>query len=385
MVIEALGENGTVIFAWAVLLVFVLALAASALLIPRVILLSYRRRLFDYADARKIHSGNVPRLGGLVFVPCILFAPAVCYALSIFVLGGGSPAFFMTPTLPLSLLALLLLYLEGVSDDLLSLRYKTKFLVQFLSAGLLVASGLWVKNLEGLFGVYELSPWVGMPLSVMLIVLVVNAMNLIDGIDGLASGIVIIGSLFLGCLFFRANAIASTLLAFSTLGALIPFFGYNMFGKAGGRKIFMGDCGSQTIGFLLIAMVLRYSQLPAGGATGFRYPLVVAFSIVMVPCFDVVRVMWGRMRRGQNPFTPDKTHIHHRFLALGLKQHTALVIILTLVLFFVVLGVALSDWVNINLILLIDVALWCLLQGWLSLELKRRGHSGVGRRKVPRP
>lgn len=334
--------------------------------------MSYKKRLFDYADDRKVHKGAVPRLGGVVFTPCILLSIAAFYALSILLLGSESPAFALTYRMTLGIASLLLIYLEGISDDLLHVHYRVKFLVQFLCAILLALSGIWINNFYGLFGLWEVPAWFGMPFSVFLIVFVINAMNLIDGIDGLSSGIGIIALLFLGCLFVQSGSNASSLISFATVGVLITFFCYNVFGKVErGRKIFMGDCGSQTLGFLLALLVIRYSTLEPEKVM-MENPLVASFSLIMIPCFDALRVMIGRMRRGVGPFLPDKTHIHHKLLALGMSQHVALLVILTLVLFFVILNLGLVKVLNVNIILVIDIVLWLLLQEWLTIEIARR-------------
>lgn len=147
-----------------------------------------QKKLFDFADERKVHTGVVPRLGGVAFVPSILISVSLMAGISSLVLPGDANV-FVVPTLQMAfgLCSLILLYFEGIMDDLVGLRYRVKFVIQILCALLIVASGIWLNDFHGLFGLAGLSPWFGVPFSVLLVVFIINAINLIDGIDGLAS------------------------------------------------------------------------------------------------------------------------------------------------------------------------------------------------------
>ena len=357
---------------------FIFSAVFTALIIPKIILISFRKRLFDTVDERKVHTGIVPRLGGVAFTPAIIISLAFAIGLSALHYGLDVVGFDEAsgPRLALCMSALLLLYLEGVTDDLVGVGYKTKFLVQFISAIAVVASGIYFNNLYGLFGVNELTPWVGIPLSVVGIVFIINAINLIDGIDGLASGLSCIALFFFGCMLYYLTEHILSAIAFTAMGSLIPFFGFNVFGSAEkGHKIFMGDCGSQTIGLILGMLAIRFSMYEtAGEMTDPRFPnaLVVAFSVLMIPLLDVFRVFLGRIRRGANPFMPDQTHIHHKFLRLGMSHRTAMGVILMLAAFFGIFNLLLIKQVNINVLLLIDVASWTLMQIWISYLIKKR-------------
>ena len=350
------------------------------MILPKVILISYSKKLFDYSDGRKVHTGMVPRLGGVAFTPAIVISLAMIIGVAAILSGGGTiPAGLEAhPRMGLSLCALLLLYLEGLTDDLVGVGYKAKFAIQAACAAMVVASGVWVDDLYGLFGVYALPPVVGMPLTVVIIVYVINAINLIDGIDGLASGLSIIALFFMGCLFMHSEMHAQAAVAFVTLGTLLPFFYFNVFGRADRRrKIFMGDCGSQTIGLVLGMLAVRLGMSGSGGCgdgAGIPNALVVSFSLIMIPCLDVIRVMAYRIRHGHNPFLPDMNHIHHRFLALGMSHHTAMMVILALASFFALLNLSLTYVVGINIILAIDIILWCAMHLWIGAIIRKRGN-----------
>lgn len=352
---------------------FLVSATLTSLIIPKIILISFRKNLFDTVDERKVHTGAVPRLGGIAFTPAIIITIAMVFGLYAlaggFWSGGASSA--MAPRLTLSLSALLLLYLEGITDDLIGVSYKMKFLVQLLCATAIVLSGIWISDLYGLFGLHAIPAYVGMPLSVLVIVYCINAINLIDGIDGLASGLSSIALFFFGCLFFRMEAYVAAVISFATLGTLLPFFRYNVFGQAERRtKIFMGDCGSQTVGLILGMLAVRFCMDECQGDHRIANALAVSFSLLMVPCLDVVRVMAGRIRRGKNPFLPDRTHIHHKFLSLGMSHRTAMIFILMLATFFALLNLSLLDLLNINIVFVLDVLLWCVLHLWINLIIK---------------
>lgn len=363
------------------LFTFLVSAVLTAFVIPKIILISYKKKLFDFADERKVHKGIVPRLGGVAFTPVITITLALVVGLLTLVSPPRTSMSYVAHCahLALGLSALVILYMEGVTDDLIGVGYKAKFLTQLICAVMIICTGLWLNNLHGLFGVYELSPWVGMPLTAVLLVFIINAVNLIDGIDGLASGLSMIALFFLGCLYGFCGNWTYAVLSFTTLGTLVPFFIYNVFGRAEvGRKIFMGDCGSQTIGLILGLLAVRFCVYDSSiGALAFN-PLVVVFSLLMVPCLDVVRVMFGRIRRHQNPFMPDKTHIHHKFLALGMSHRTAMVTILFVSAFFALLNLGLTSLINVNFILLLDVVLWTLMHIWLSHTIRKRAVCSTG-------
>ena len=344
------------------LVALVVSVTIAMLVLPNILLISHKKKLFDMPDKRKVHHAPVPRLGGLSFFPVMLITMGgLVLIYHLMGLSSGS----MHGEVPYEFLALLvgsmMLFLVGLADDLIGVGYKKKFLVQIVAASLLVASGVWIKSLDGLFGIYQLSPWVGMPFTVLIVVYVTNAINLIDGIDGLASGLCSIACLFYGLTFFMLHQYVYAMLAFATLGVLVPFFYYNVFGNAKhGRKIFMGDTGSLTIGMMLCFLSLKLTMCGLDDNTGNVHPMVLAFSPLLVPCCDVVRVYLHRVRNGKNPFLPDKNHIHHKLLALGIKQRNTMIIIVSVSTIFILLNILLSLYLNVNWIVLGDILIWTL-------------------------
>ena len=352
---------------------FFISLLATAYLIPKILLISIRKHLIDQPNARKVHTCVSSRLGGVAFFPAIFFAIGV--TVSVFSrFDTNVMENFMTASFIMVMCACVLLYLIGIADDVVGVSWRIKFVFQIMAAGLVTLSGTWVNNLYGICGIWEISAWVGVPLTIFLIVFVINAVNLIDGIDGLASGLSCVALLFLGILFLYEGKETSSLLAFTTLGALIPFFYYNVFGIAKKRyKIFMGDTGALVIGLILSILTVKFACLVRTEGVEMAYPfIVVSFSVLLVPGFDVIRVVLHRYRMGQPLFLPDKNHIHHKFLALGCSHRKAMFTILALASLFIILNMALCLYININVLIMLDVVLWTALHVWLTSKIKKK-------------
>jgi UDP-N-acetylmuramyl pentapeptide phosphotransferase/UDP-N-acetylglucosamine-1-phosphate transferase len=354
----------------------------TGFLIPKILLISFRRRLFDVPDERKIHKGVVPRLGGIAFMPSILLSMSLFFGVMELLKHHDMP--YILPDgghciqpLIFGVCAVMILYLIGIADDLIGVRYRAKFIAQTGCAILLVMGGLWVNNLHGVLGIEGINLWLGIPLTLLFVVFVTNAINLIDGIDGLASGLCSAAMLIYGYVFYCMGDYVFSMLAFGTLGVLIPFFAYNVFGNAEHhKKIFMGDTGTLTIGIVISILVLRLVNTTHDDEMLTVMPydwnmLVVVGTPLLIPCFDVVRVYMGRVRRGSNPFLPDKTHIHHKLLAAGMTQRTAMVSLVCASVLLSVAFITLSIWVDVNLLVVMGVALFTVANCWLNARINR--------------
>lgn len=366
--------------------VFVVSAMLSGILIPQILLISFRKRLFDEPDERKIHKGAVPRLGGLAFMPSIVFT--ICFVCGIILLlapfSDSIPFTSLSQllssrntsgmVLPLcfGMCALMTMYLVGIADDLIGVQYRAKFCAQILAALLLACAGLRVDSLDGMFGIYELPPFIAWGLTIFLVVFITNAINLIDGIDGLASGLSGIAMIFYGLFFMASGYWICGMIAFASLGTLVPFFYYNVFGNATkGKKIFMGDTGSLTTGIVLSFLSLRLAGIENEDVFSAEI-LVVAFSPVAIPCLDVIRVFVHRIIRGHSPFLPDRAHIHHKLLALGFPPRPAMISILAASAGFIGLNLLMSPSVPPFFILVIDVAIWVIANYLLTKAIRAR-------------
>ena len=344
-------------------LAFLLCVLCAGIVIPQILLIAFRKQLFDLPDERKIHHCAVPRLGGIAFKPVVFFTIALLLGINM-ALGHSemlSEIGNNVRPLAFAFCSIMVLYLVGMADDLIGIRYRAKFVIQILCGVMLIAGGIYINNLHGILGIHAVPLWLGYPLTILIVVFIINAINLIDGIDGLASGLCSVACLFYGLTFFMLHQHVYAILAFATLGVLVPFFYYNVFGNAEhGRKIFMGDTGSLTVGMMLCFLSLKLTMCGLDDNTGNIHPMVLAFSPLLVPCCDVVRVYLHRVRNGKNPFLPDKNHIHHKLLALGIKQRNAMIVIVSVSTIFILLNILLSFYLNVNWIVLGDILIWTL-------------------------
>lgn len=352
---------------------FLMAVLLGQIIIPRILVISLRKRLFDQPDSRKVHHRPISRLGGVTFFPVILIVMCTIGLLQFYEMEKITSSVISES---LCLVAgLMLLYMIGVCDDLIGVRYRRKFEVQILAAAFLPFAGLSIQNLGGLFGWYEISPLVGVPLTMLLTVFLINAINLIDGIDGLASGLCMVAITLFGVSFAWHGSWMYALLAFASVGVLVPFFFYNVFGNANrGHKIFMGDTGSLTLGFILSVMVVKYVSVMVQESSRLDgAPVVMAFSVLLVPSLDVCRVVLNRFRRRVHPFKPDKSHIHHKFLNMGFTPRRSMILIQLMAVAFIVLTlVLLRIGLLAPVVFMLDILVWTLMNIWFSRIIRRR-------------
>lgn len=355
-------------------LVFVISAFCAGVLIPQILLISFRKQLFDIPDERKIHQGVVPRLGGIAFKPVVFFS--VAFLLGICQLFGYGEfldgILSESRTLAFGFCAIMILYLVGIADDLVGVRYRAKFVIQICCGLMVIGGGLWINDLYGLLYLHEIPDWIGYIVSLFAVVFIINAVNLIDGIDGLASGLCGVAVLFYGVVFLLMHEYIYAMLSFATLGVLVPFFYFNVFGNpVKQKKIFMGDTGSLTIGMMICILSLRMvHRFPSDLLEMQANPFILAYSPLIIPCFDVVRVYLHRVKNGKNPFLPDKNHIHHKMLAIGMRQRTAMITIVFLSVCFTLCNILLSRYMDVTLLLVLDVAVWTTGNLWLTRRIR---------------
>ena len=345
---------------YSVVVPFFLSAVLGWLFIPRVRILSHRKRLFDIPDERKMHNMPIPRLGGITFLPILLIC--VCMVFGIWVMMDMSYDLrgfhLLLVRFILLFVGMMMLFLVGVVDDLIGVSYQAKFMVQIVCAVLFPLSGLWIHDLTGLFWLGEIPAWLGIPLTVFVVVYVTNAINLIDGVDGLAAGICFVALLTLGFAAMMRSQYLFMVVAFGMLGILLPFWLFNVYGNVQrGNKIFMGDTGSLTLGYL-VSFLLIYMA----GEADILFPremLVIGLSTMLIPMFDIVRVVMARIRNHRNPFLPDTNHIHHKILRTGIGPRLTMLILILASLTMVLITIW-AVWVRISAtwIFFIDVGFW---------------------------
>lgn len=290
--------------------------------VPSMIKLAYQKRLFDdpALEERKIHKYRTPNLGGIAVLTSFAFTACLCisgnvlpYANYIFASG-------------------LLIFLVGLKDDLAALNPYKKFLAQSITALIVVYfADIRLTSFYGVFGIQDIHPAVSYLFSSLLIVFIINAFNLIDGINGLLGCVGLIVSLTFGYVFFRMDEHGLALLAVSMAGSILGFLRYN----AGRARIFMGDAGAYTIGFIISVLAIQFIELnkvqdTVTGVPDFFVQSVpaVAIAILIIPVFDTLRVVVIRLVQGKSPFMADRNHLHHRLLDTGMN-HTQATLVLS--------------------------------------------------------
>ena len=286
-------------------LAFLLCVLCAGIVIPQILLIAFRKKLFDFPDERKVHHCAVPRLGGIAFKPVVFFTIALLLGINM-VLGHSeilSEIGNDVCSLAFAFCSIMVLYLVGMADDLIGIRYRAKFVIQILCGVMLIAGGVYINNLYGVLGIHAVPLWLGYPLTILIVVFIINAINLIDGIDGLASGLCSIACLFYGLTFFMLHQYVYAMLAFATLGVLVPFFYYNVFGNAKhGRKIFMGDTGSLALGGGIAALALL---------TKTELLLVIIGGVYVAEALSVImQVTYFRLTGGKRIFRMSPLHHH---------------------------------------------------------------------------
>jgi len=372
------GEDAeTLRICFSILFPLLISVALGWLFVPRVLLLSRKKHLYDIPNYRKVHKMPVPRLGGVTFFPVLLMS--FCLTVGVWVLmtlDSLEPNLnFYLARFVLLAVGMMALFLTGVTDDLIGVSYQAKFVVQILCALLFPISGLWINDLCGLFWLHEIPAWFGIPLTVFLVVYVMNAVNLIDGVDGLASGLSGISFFVLGTFAAISGQYYFCILSFGMFGVLIPFWFYNVFGNIEkGKKIFMGDTGSLTLGYLLSFLLVYMSKLD--GFVNTHGILLIGLSSLLIPLMDIPRVMLVRVRQGRDPFTPDTNHIHHRLMRAGLSPRCTMALLLAVSVFLVVLTVLLLNMgldptFILFLCLTFDVSFHLVVNRYVSLKMEK--------------
>lgn len=300
-----------------VFLSFAVATISIAVLSP----LTHVIGLVDKPCERKQHLGSVPLIGGLVIFSSTLIASLIFVAPTIELLYFLSAAGLVTIT--------------GALDDRFDINYRARLLIQFVAAGLLVfGAGDVLTSFGQILGPYSLNLGImSIPVTIFAIAGLINAFNMVDGIDGLAGGLSLVA--IFGIYLLTKNQISadSTTILALVAGALLGYLVFNLhiFPRIT-KKVFMGDAGSMFLGFVVTAFLIRYTQGPKQ-----VFAPVTALWVVAVPLFDLLTTTIRRVRHGKSPFHPDRTHMHHIFIRAGFSSRATLAFLMSyaMALFFV--------------------------------------------------
>lgn len=286
---------------------FVISLVAflvSLISMPLIIKFSTKFNIFDYQDARKIHSGNISRLGGVGIAISFFVCTAVYFLIT--------DASLFIEYLPI-ISAGLIIFVFGFIDDIVTLRAIVKLLIQIVATGLVIFSG----NRFTQIGPWQIPSVLSYIFTFCWIIGVVNAFNLIDGLDGLCGSLAFTTTLTLGIIYtLSGNSIS--VICFILAASILGFLCFNW----PPAKLFMGDCGSQFLGFMLATLPL----IPADSVIEFNKFLIIA-SVAAFPIFDTIAAIWRRIRDKRPIMSPDKSHLHHKLLNMGYTKKSSLYLV----------------------------------------------------------
>lgn len=330
-------------------LYFLGAFGLTYLIIPVLQRLAKAKNLFDLPDHRKKHETPTPSLGGLA-----LF-------MSFLVMALIAPEINQLPQSNFILLAVFILLIVGVYDDLVEIRALHKAAFQMLVASILFFAGFRIEGMIGGLDIGQIPLIASYGITVFFLMLIINAYNLIDGIDGLAGSLGLHATIVFAWLFHSAGLAGWSLIAIIMSASILGFLRYN-FNRA---TIFMGDSGSMFIGLMIGVFSLKYLQC-CGPQTAGTYNVLIIMSIVIIPVLDLLRVFSMRILGGHSPFAADRTHIHHILLNNGL--HTTSICI-SLILFNLLLVLSATWLRQVFLPLAIMELLLSTIIGFLILSI----------------
>jgi UDP-GlcNAc:undecaprenyl-phosphate GlcNAc-1-phosphate transferase len=314
--------------------------------IPVIIQVARQKKMFDEPDERKVHKMVIPTLGGLGIFAGFILATLLGVPLN-------------SPELQYFVAAAIVIFFLGIKDDILVLSPAKKFIGQLIAAGIIIKfGGVQISHMHGFLGIGELPQMASIVFTLFTIIVITNSFNLIDGVDGLAGSLGLLTALVFGSYFLFAGQLMYAVIAFALAGSLIGFLIYN-FSPA---KIFMGDTGSLLIGLVNSILVIKFINF--AGTPGSDFSLesapAIGFAVLIVPLFDTLRVFSLRILDRRSPFSPDRTHVHHFLLELGLSHKMVTISCVVTNIAFIILTVALRNLgttVVIGMLLTIAISL----------------------------
>jgi UDP-GlcNAc:undecaprenyl-phosphate/decaprenyl-phosphate GlcNAc-1-phosphate transferase len=319
------------------LYIFIIALFTAMIMVPYLQRWAIDTGAVDIPDERKVHKRAIPRIGGVAICMAWLFSLLVYVDMTREVRGilAGS----------------LIIFFTGFIDDLYGLSPKKKFIGQIIACIITITVGhITISTLGNLFGFGTLMvpELLTVPFTILAVVGIVNAFNLMDGLDGLAGGISTIALTALLILGYLTGSYLMISLCAALLGGVLGFLKYNIHPA----RIFMGDTGSLLVGFVIAFLAVLLTQ-----SAGSQVQPLIPVLILGLPIADTIRVMGCRMLKRKSPFSPDKTHVHHRFLDLGLDHRRTVTIIYGLSLIMAGFAILCRSWSGPALLLAFAAAM----------------------------
>jgi len=300
------------IVALAILISFFIVLFTT----PSFIRVAEVKNLFDEPnEGRKLHRQRTPSMGGIMIFAGTLFSFLICFP--------SEDIGYIKFLIP----SILVMFFIGIKDDIIGTAAVKKLIGHLLVAFIMVLMAeIRITSLYGIFEIREIPDWASISLSIFTYVVIINAFNLIDGVDGLAGGVGCIAAVAFGIWFLFAGSTVDAIIAFSLAGSLLGFLRYNFYPA----NIFMGDSGSLTVGLILCVLAIRMIEFDPMEVPSEMRDIskpIFAMTVLSYPLLDTLRIFLVRMARGTSPFTADKNHIHHRILRFGLNHAQTVIII----------------------------------------------------------
>lgn len=351
------------------ILVFTTSFLVVLLSTPSLIKVAILKRLFDApGDTRKLHTRMIPTIGGIIIFAGTLFSFSLWFPSNLIhdsmqLLKAVEDYKFIASTL-------LVMFFVGVKDDIIGTAPVKKLVAHVLVGMVLVLmADIRISSLHGIFGIEIIPYWASVFLSLFTYIVVVNAFNLIDGLDGLAGGIGFISSSAFGIWFGFAGDPVMAALAMALSGSLLAFLIFN-FAPA---KIFMGDSGSLTIGLIICILAIKLVSYDVSAIQN-RFILniskpIFAMAVLVYPLVDTLRIFIYRSVRGVSPFSADRNHLHHRLLDIGFSQKKTVICLYIVNAFIIALSLSLL-YLNATVALLI-VAFTALMLAQVPFFIKK--------------
>lgn len=339
----------------------------------KILRIAKDKKLVDNPDARKLQKDPVPVMGGIaVFLGVVagVFAGSAASCVN----GLSEPSVI----LPVVLSMVIMLYV-GAMDDIQGLSPQSRFVIEILVIlGMIFASGHCIDSFDGMWGIDSFSWWVAVPLTVFAGVGIINAINMIDGVNGLSSGLCITCSALFCAAFVRIGDVNNAILAFSMAAALVPFFIHNVFGQK--SRMFIGDAGTMVMGVLMTWFTMYL--LSSNSCTDYdtvvpgRNLIAYALAVLSVPVFDTLRVMTMRILHKRSPFKPDKTHLHHAFVTIGMSHSVTtvseiLINVVVVIAWYISARLGAGRDLQLYIVIVVSVLLVWGVYAFLSITAKR--------------
>jgi UDP-GlcNAc:undecaprenyl-phosphate/decaprenyl-phosphate GlcNAc-1-phosphate transferase len=339
----------------ALVLVFITSFTIVLMATPSLIKVAKLKKLIDEPNDRKIHHRPIPTIGGIMIFAATIFSFALWYKAECITANYNQ----CIQEFKMIIATAIILFFVGIKDDIVGTAPMKKLVAHIIVGLMLVLIGnIRISGLHGLFGVQEIPYWASIFLSLFTYIVVVNAFNLIDGVDGLASCVGLLVCLAFGTWFLLAGDYVMASLGFSLAGALAGFLIFN-FSPA---RIFMGDSGSLVIGLIVCVLSIKLIEFPTAKLNGAMIYLskpVFVLATLIYPLMDTLRVTIIRLSKGQSPLHADRNHIHHKLIDLGHSHRSTVFFILGFNTIMICLSMF-SNFINNDTISLMIIAITAL-------------------------